>query len=84
MMQKSLLLAALIPGSLAFSSTNAKASLLQRRSASSLNVGVTWEEYDAAAYNDFMMNRAQTCANSELCSLEEAQFCLDEIRKYSL
>eukprot|EP00539_Tryblionella_compressa_P021608 CAMPEP_0178887248 /NCGR_PEP_ID=MMETSP0747-20121128/16481_1 /TAXON_ID=913974 /ORGANISM="Nitzschia punctata, Strain CCMP561" /LENGTH=266 /DNA_ID=CAMNT_0020556367 /DNA_START=134 /DNA_END=934 /DNA_ORIENTATION=- len=63
---------------MAFSSTSAKTSLALRPT-SALNVGITWEDYEDVASGDFMMHRAEACANSESCSLEEAQICLDEI-----
>jgi hypothetical protein len=37
------------------------------------------EDYSNVASSDFMMQRAEVCANSESCSLEEAQTCLDEL-----
>lgn len=51
-----------------------------------LYVGATWnleeeEEYDYSniATSNVVMQHAQVCANSDSCSLEEAQTCLDEL-----
>jgi hypothetical protein len=58
---------------------------LLRRPSTSLHVGATWsldnvkEEYDNVASSDHMMHRAQACADSESCSVEEAQICLDKV-----
>jgi hypothetical protein len=71
------------PGSIAFSSSMTAKSGIDRlhsyASPSALHLGIAWEDYDDAASSDFMMLRAEACANSESCSLEEAQICLDEI-----
>ena len=68
----------MIPVSVSFSVANNKIRCYYA-SPSALHVGISWEDYDDAASSDFMMLRAETCANSESCSLEEAQLCLDEI-----
>jgi hypothetical protein len=70
-----------IPGSTAFSSTAGSSKIFRPYASlkSELHVGIAWEDYDDVTSSDFMMLRAEACANSELCPLEEAQVCLDEI-----
>mmetsp|Transcript_23528 Transcript_23528/g.50063 ORF Transcript_23528/g.50063 Transcript_23528/m.50063 type:complete len:298 (-) Transcript_23528:177-1070(-) len=46
-------------------------------SSSSLNVGAVWMDDDEQ--DGFLMSRASACADSESCSLEEAQTYLDDI-----
>jgi hypothetical protein len=54
-------------------------------STTALQVGVAWnlnyenEDFSNIASSEFMMHRAQDCADSDSCSLEVAQTCLDEL-----
>jgi hypothetical protein len=55
-------------------------------SDTALQVGVAWnlvdhgeEDYSNVASSDFIMHRAQVCADSDSCSLEVSQTCLDEL-----
>jgi hypothetical protein len=69
------------------SSTYRKISSLS--STTALQVGVAWnfnheEQEEEHDYNNivssgFMMHRAQVCADSDSCSLEDAQTCLKEL-----
>ncbi|KAG7363902.1 hypothetical protein IV203_037104 [Nitzschia inconspicua] len=58
---------------------------MTKKKFTALHVGATWnleeEEYDYCniATSNVMMQHAQACANSDSCSLEEAQTCLDEL-----
>ena len=76
---KLVLLAALLPATaVAFSTPSGRVV----SSTSQLHVGAAWsleENYDSVLDSDAMMHRAQACADSEECSLEEAQTCLDEV-----
>lgn len=71
----------------AFSASKASQQLIRTPSSSSssaLNAGAVWmdDSSDSNNYDTtpiFLMNRAEACANSESCSLEEAQTFLDDI-----
>jgi len=86
----SLFLLAIVDDSLAFSASktsqliksSSRRSTSSTSSPSALNVGAVYndasEDY-VVADGVFLMNRAQACANSDSCSLEEAQTYLDDI-----
>lgn len=65
------------------SSTHRKISSFSS-TTTALQVGVAWnlndeneeQDYNNIASSGFMMHRAQVCAESDSCSLEEAQTCL--------
>lgn len=66
----------LLVGTLAFSTPALSSS---SKTNSALSVGAVWTD-DSDENNDmFLMSRATACANSETCSLEEAQNYLDDI-----
>mmetsp|Transcript_49996 Transcript_49996/g.55835 ORF Transcript_49996/g.55835 Transcript_49996/m.55835 type:complete len:300 (+) Transcript_49996:181-1080(+) len=77
----SLFLLAIVDVSLAFS-TSQSSSRRSPSSTSALNVGAVYNDASedcAVADGIYLMNRAQVCASSDSCSLEEAQTFLDDI-----
>ena len=68
--------------------TTLGALLSSSRSASARSVGAVWmdDETDESLPEGsiFWMARATNCANSEICDLDEAQSCLDELSRVPL
>jgi hypothetical protein len=71
------LLSCLLSSSSAFTS-HRPALLLQRRHSTTLNVGASLD-WNAGYDQDFLMQRADACAHSDSCSLEESTVCLDAV-----
>ena len=76
------LLSAIVDDTLAFSSSKSSqlirsSSTCSTSSPSALNVGAVWT--DDINNDIYLMNRAEACANSESCGLEEASAFLDDI-----
>lgn len=78
----------LLTGTSAFSARKASqlvrtvTSTTSSSSSSSLNVGAVWTEDDDQSQQQqslFLISRAEACANSESCGLDEARTYLDEI-----
>lgn len=44
-----------------------------------LHVGIAWDWNDQDLDETFLMQRAQACADSESCSLDDARTCLDDV-----
>jgi len=76
------LLSVIVDDTLAFSSSKSSqlirsSSTCSSSSPSALNVGAVWT--DDINNDIYLMNRAEACANSESCGLEEASAFLDDI-----
>ena len=63
----------------AFTSQHSKLALIKSRSLAPLNVGAAIEWNPEHEDESFLMQRAVACANSEVCSLEDARVCLDDV-----
>ena len=44
-----------------------------------LHVGIAWDWKDQDLDETFLMQRAQACADSDSCSLDDARICLDDV-----
>jgi hypothetical protein len=73
------LLLAIVDDTLAFSSSQLirSSASSSTSSSSTLNVGVVWT--DDVDNDMYLMNRAEACANSDSCGLDEATAFLDDI-----
>ena len=47
--------------------------------AGPLHVGIAWDWNDQDLDESFLMQRAQACADSDSCSLDDARICLDDV-----
>lgn len=47
--------------------------------AGPLHVGIAWDWNDQDLDETFLMQRAQACADSDSCSLDDARTCLDDV-----